>query len=58
MSYFVNTNRDQMKANQTKKITLGIPNGVNVMIRPAKVQEAVCCLELDEVCNKLQRSFI
>ena len=51
----VNTNQDEMKASQTKKITLGIPNGVDVtIIRPTKVQEAVvCCLELDEVHNKL-----
>ena len=33
-SHFLNMNRDQMKAGQTKKITLGIPNGVNSLARP------------------------
>ena len=47
MSHFLNTNQDQMKASQAKKITLGIPNGVNVNVRRKK--DAVCCHELDEV---------
>ena len=41
MSHFLNTNQDQMKASQAKKIRLGTPNGVNLIICPTKVQEAL-----------------
>ena len=39
-------------------LTSQAKNGVNVIIRPTIVQEIVCCLELDEVYNKLQGRFV
>ena len=48
------TNQDPMKDDLTSQAK----NGVNVIIRPTIVQEIVCCLELDEVYNKLQGRFV